>query len=710
MSVDFVIQGVSVARSSAGELNETVRLLNSLSAGSLGVSAAAATHAAKLVHGGAESNFQHMRPYRPGSAPSSRRSLGASTSPSPAGGVFGGQQQQPQLPPSPQQHLQQEPESSFQHMRPYRPASAPTGRLLGSDGLASGWRHRSGAVYAGAAGGDVAQLRAEAERVVFLPTALFAAGGSPHNKGSTRPSSAGPHRGARPASALRTRPSSAASQRGSGQTGPSGQKVAGVVGEWAKALCGVSSCDGDAAASSAPSSAPADGGSMAARGESGGLASVQEQPLPPAETEPRWSKQSMQLGGVPVTQSSVSLGGIHARASPGKRPASASAGRVEWQPLQTSFVPPPSALQLRPSSAGAAPACAAVCGRACGGDMSPSGRSSQLRPGGAAGAAAYRGGASSLSSPSAPSFERFSVREMSRTKQLTDRAQTEAVLVTAPPVEAASPLALSPAAPLVAAEAAAAATTEVGATAPAPLPAAAAPAAALAAVPPWRLRVTLLDECSQAELRAAGCGRRRHPCSQAELHAPGPCRVHIEASAAAVAATAEAATAATAAAAAAATAAAVAAAAKGALLRRGLGFGRRRRQPSLLRRSALLRRQLLDGHFDGAHLDGAHDLGLTGGHGHANRVQRAGAQRKGYEAFAEGRGLVRLVEPPRALERVLHALGSRRRDNSGSDGGRRCSAHLGVAMPSRPEAHSPASTARVANGPTAVTPETGSLA
>ena len=53
MSVDFVIQGVSVARSSAGELNETVRLLNSLSAGSLGVSAAAATHAAKLVHGGA---------------------------------------------------------------------------------------------------------------------------------------------------------------------------------------------------------------------------------------------------------------------------------------------------------------------------------------------------------------------------------------------------------------------------------------------------------------------------------------------------------------------------------------------------------------------------------------------------------------------------------------------------------------------------------
>ncbi len=54
MSVDFVIQGVSVTRSSAGQLNETVRLLNSFSAGGgLSVSAAAATHAAKLVHGGA---------------------------------------------------------------------------------------------------------------------------------------------------------------------------------------------------------------------------------------------------------------------------------------------------------------------------------------------------------------------------------------------------------------------------------------------------------------------------------------------------------------------------------------------------------------------------------------------------------------------------------------------------------------------------------
>ena len=57
MSVDFVIQGVSVVRSSAGQLNETVRLLNSLSAGGLGVSAAAATHAAKLVHEGASAGY-----------------------------------------------------------------------------------------------------------------------------------------------------------------------------------------------------------------------------------------------------------------------------------------------------------------------------------------------------------------------------------------------------------------------------------------------------------------------------------------------------------------------------------------------------------------------------------------------------------------------------------------------------------------------------
>ena len=150
--------------------------------------------------------------------------------------MFGGKSLQPQLPQSPQQHLQQDPDGGFQHLRPYRPASAPTARLLGSDGPASAWRHRSGAVYAGVAGGDVAQLRADAERVVFLPTAMFAAGGSPHNKGRTRPSSAGPHRGARPASALRTRPSSAASQRGGGQTGPRGPKVTGVVGEGGRGM------------------------------------------------------------------------------------------------------------------------------------------------------------------------------------------------------------------------------------------------------------------------------------------------------------------------------------------------------------------------------------------------------------------------------------------------------------------------------------------
>ena len=603
MSAEFVVQGVSVTRSRAGQLDQTVRLLNSLSDGGLSVSAAAAAHAAELVHGGASAgyhrscpslrasspcltltltthahtspaggNFQHVRPDRPGSAPPNRRSLGASSSPSPAGGVFGGKSP-PHLPRSPQQHLQQDPEGSFQHLRPYRPASAPTARLLGSDGPASGWRHRSGAVYAGVAGGDVAQLRADAERVVFLPTAMFAAGGSPHNKGSTRPSSAGPHRGARPASALRTRPSSAASQRGSGQTGPRGPKVTGVVGEWAKALCGVSSCDGDAAASSAPSSALAGGSSLPARGESGGLASVQEQPLPPAESEPRCPKQPPAHWAIPsgaashsggasqhsaVTHSSASLGGMHARASPGKRPASASAARVEWQPLHASFVPPPSALELRPSSAGAAPA---VYGRACGGDMSPSGRSGQLRAGAVAGAAAYRGGGSSSS---ALSFERFSVKELSRTKQLLDRAQTEAVLHTVPPVEAASPLAPSPAAPpaaavaaaeaALAAAAAAAATTEASATA-APAAAAAPDAAAAtagaaavpataaaAAAPPCRLRLTLADESSQAELRAAGRGRRRHPASQAELHAPGPCRVHIEA-AVAVATAAETATA-----------------------------------------------------------------------------------------------------------------------------------------------------------------------
>ena len=43
MSVDFVVQGVSVVRSSTGELDEAVRLLNSLSF------TAAATHAAELV-------------------------------------------------------------------------------------------------------------------------------------------------------------------------------------------------------------------------------------------------------------------------------------------------------------------------------------------------------------------------------------------------------------------------------------------------------------------------------------------------------------------------------------------------------------------------------------------------------------------------------------------------------------------------------------